>query len=100
MRRLVEPELPLELLDQRRIEPLCAAVLAGDSVTPAASRYALVEQLGRSGAADPCGQIDRRPLQGRDDLLDRPPGAAWITMKLITMIPNSVGMISASRRMM
>ena len=27
-----------------------------------------------------------------------PPGASWTIMKLITMMPNSVGTISASRR--
>ena len=27
-----------------------------------------------------------------------PPGANWTMMKLITMIPNSVGAISSSRR--
>src|SRR5256885_2297922 len=38
------------------------------------------------------------PLSSAITCSTGPPGAAWITAKLITMIANSVGMISSSRR--
>ena len=63
VRRPVEAELPFELLDELRIEPPGAAVLAGDAVAGAASRSSLLQQLGRPRAAHPRGSGRRRCLR-------------------------------------
>ena len=97
MRRLVEAELLLELVDELRVEPLRAAipafVAAGSSGGRWLSSLWLVP-LRRAVASTAL------PVICAIICSTGPPGADWTMTKLITMIPNRVGMISRSRRRM
>jgi len=83
VRRLVEAELLLELLDERRIEPLRTAILGGRLATTLAARLG-----GRRGGVPEICAITRST---------GPPGANCTMAKLINMIPNRVGTMSKTR---
>jgi hypothetical protein len=57
----------------------------------------LTSEIAALAAGDAFGGADILPAQLRDDLLDRPPGANCTMTKEMTMIPNSVGIISSRR---
>ena len=84
-RRLVEAEHLLDVGDDVRVEAARAAIGAGRTEI----------RCGRAQAAD-----ERSPLPRSSAIIcsTGPPGANWMTAKLMAMMPNSVGMTSSRRR--
>ena len=98
MRRLVEAELLLELLDELRVEPLRAAVLRA-GVAAALADCAWLPPAKPSPWPPPMRAVAETsvPVSCAITRSTGPPGANWMMAKLISMIPNSVGMISSMR---
>jgi len=83
VRRLVEAVELLDLLDLRRVNALAAAIAAqpgAAAVRPPASPPAM-----------------SRPWSCATICSTGPPGTNWMTMKVISRIPKSVGIMSSSR---
>ena len=100
MRRLVEAELLLELLDEFRVEPLRAAIFRGPAASPGC----------RLGLASPAPAMSPPPpanfevapsvvaLQLRDDALDRTAGRELHDDEGDQHDAEHVGIISSMRR--
>jgi hypothetical protein len=92
MRRLVEAELDLELLDEFGVEPLRAAVFRADRIE---ARGALGLPARAEIAAG--GPGDARARAG---VRAGPPGANCTTTNDTSMIPSRVGTMNRMRRRM